>query len=97
LYPYCETAEEFGSSEPKSSHRLFAIKTGLAVRTVGEFGREDREQAVDVGGVVSLAVFRFSDGNCVLVALKNDRTSAVELRSRQTTIPGCSGSKGSAD
>jgi hypothetical protein len=81
LYPYCETAEEFGGSEPKSSHRLFAIKTGLAVRTVGEFGREDRQQAVDVGGIVGVAVLRLRDGNCVLVALENDRTPAVELRS----------------
>lgn len=81
LYPDCETPEQFGRSEPKSSGRLFARKTGLALRAVGEFGREDRQQAVDVGGVVGLAVFRFRDGNCVLVALKDDRTSAVELRS----------------
>jgi hypothetical protein len=81
LYADFETPEECGRPQPKSSHRLFAIKTGLALRAVGEFGIEDRQQAVDIGGVVGLAVFRFRDGNCVLVALENDRTSAVGLRS----------------
>lgn len=75
-YFYFVATKKFLHAKPEGARRFIAIKAGLAFRPICKLSGEYREQAGDITCVVRLPVLGFSLGNCVLVILAHDRTSA---------------------